>query len=100
MNWHFDFISVNESQFVLDFPERKISNFIDAGTLPFLTKFTVSFWMKRSYDGGVAQAIFSYSTADILQALFLYRGHAQGALNLRIMTLNRYVVNTLRVSVF
>lgn len=100
MNLLFDFISVNESQFVLDFPERKISNFIDAGTLPFLTKFTVSFWMKRSHDGGVAQAIFSYSTADILQALFLYRGHAQGALNLRIMTLNRYVVNTLRVSVF
>ena len=78
------FILVTDSEFLLDFLVRQTTSYVETVTLPSLREFTLSFWMKRGFDGSLKVAIMSYTTIQELKSLLLVVG-SKGALNVHIM---------------
>ncbi|KAL9959751.1 hypothetical protein ACROYT_G033106 [Oculina patagonica] len=83
---------VAESEFVLDFPARKITSYVDTPTLPTLNEFTFCFWMKRGFDGQLHGEIISYATTQEVRSLAIYTGD-NGDFNLRIMDSSNVDIN-------
>ena len=78
------------SEFLLDFPTRLNTSYVETVSLPSLKEFTVCFWMKRGFDGSLRTAIMSYVTTEELRSLWVILGSG-GALNLHIMD-SRYML--------
>ena len=78
------FVLVANSEFLLDFPERQITNYVETVSIPSLKEFTLCFWMKRGFDGSLRSTIISYTTTQMLKSLFVLLGSG-GSVNIRIM---------------
>lgn len=74
-----------ENEFILDFPSRQTSDYVETTISQTLGQFTFSLWMKRGYDGDLDAGLFSYSTSQFVKALAIIIGGA-GGFNLYVMT--------------
>lgn len=83
------FVLVANSGFLLDFPARQNTSYVETVSLPSLTEFTLCFWMKRGFDDSLRGTIMSYVTTQELKSLFVLLDSG-GALNIYIMD-SRYV---------
>ena len=80
----FSLIVVPDSEFVLNFPARQSTSYVETITLPSLQEFTICFWMKRGYDGALEGGLISYATTQEAKSLTVHLGSV-GGLNIRVM---------------
>lgn len=77
------FIAVADNEFLLDYPTRDNTSYIETTISQTLSEFTISFWMKRGYDGLLRAGIISYATTQLLLSLSIQLGSI-GGFNLKI----------------
>jgi len=77
------FIAVADNEFLLDYPSRDNTSYIETTISQTLSEFTISFWMKRGYDGLLSAGIISYATTQLLLSLSIHLGSI-GGFNLKI----------------